>query len=116
MVDAAPNPEIREAIEELQQYLSDTLPPLVVADSIKLLLDYPVGLVASNIHAWTSGQYHRGGADLPISDYLFHAVRKIQLMGEFHLVPQQPFQKYLHTLKIAALNYCPPRDPHLLKQ
>ncbi len=116
MVDTAPNPEIREAIEELQQYLSDTLPPLVVADSIKLLLDYPVGLVASNIHAWTSGQYHRGGADLPISDYLFHAVKKIQLMGEFHLVPQEPFQKYLETLKIEVLNYCPEGDREFLKE
>jgi hypothetical protein len=116
MVDAVPNPEIREAIEELQQYLSDTLPPLVVADSIKLLLDYPVGLVASNIHAWTSGQYHRGGADLPISDYLFHAVKKIQLMGEFHLVPQEPFQKYLETLKIEVLNYCPEGDREFLKE
>src|SRR5712692_452385 len=116
MVDAVPNPEIREAIEELQQYLSDTLPPLVVADSIKLLLDYPVGLVASNIHAWTAGQYHRGGADLPVSDYLFHAVKKIQLMGEFHLVPQEPFQKYLETLKVEVLNYCPEGDREFLKE
>lgn len=116
MVDAPQNPEIREAIEELQQYLSDTLPPLVVADSIKLLLDYPVGLVASNIHAWTAGQYHRGGADLPVSDYLFHAVKKIQLMGEFHLVPQEPFQKYLETLKVEVLNYCPEGDREFLKE
>src|SRR6266700_722090 len=116
MVDAVPNPEIREAIEELQQYLSDTLPPLVVADSIKLLLDYPVGLVASHIHAWTSGQYHRGGADLPVSDYLFHAVKKIQLMGEFHMVPQEPIPKYLETLKVEVLNYCPEGDREFLKE
>jgi uncharacterized protein DUF4388 len=114
MVDAALNPEVREAIDELQMYLSDTLPPLVVADSIKLLLDYPVSLVASNIHAWTAAQY-RGGADVPVSDYLFHAVKKIQLMGEFHLVPQEPFQKYLANLKIEVLNYCPEGDREFLK-
>ena len=32
------NAELREAISELQLYFSDTLPPLVVADSIGLLL------------------------------------------------------------------------------
>src|ERR1700730_15576739 len=115
MVDAAQNPEVREAIDELQMYLSDTLPPLVVADSIKLLLDYPVALVARNIHAWTTAQY-RGGADVPVSDYLFHAVKKIQLMGAFHLAPQEPFEKYLEILKIEVLNYCPEGDREFLRE
>src|SRR6476659_5326138 len=92
------NPEVREALEELHQYLSDSLPPLVVADSIKVLLRYPPDLMASNIHAWTSSQY-RGGAEIPVSDYLFHAVKKIHLMGEFKLVPQGPFETFLTELK-----------------
>ncbi|HMF07951.1 MAG TPA: hypothetical protein VKJ00_02370, partial [Thermoanaerobaculia bacterium] len=114
MGDSEQNPQLREAIEELQQYLSDTLPPLVVADSIKLLLKYPPQIVASNIHAWTAAQYRRG-AEIPLSDYLFHAVKKIQLMGEFRLVPQEPFVKYLEGLKSHVLGYCPEGDREFLK-
>jgi uncharacterized protein DUF4388 len=116
MGDSEQNPQLREAIEELQQYLSDTLPPLVVADSMKLLLKYPPQIVASNIHAWTTAQYRRGaGADIPISDYLFHAVKKIQLMGEFRLVPREPFIAYLEGLKNQILGYCPEGDREFLK-
>ena len=30
------SPEVRDAVEELKLYLSDILPPLVVADAFKL--------------------------------------------------------------------------------
>ena len=46
------NPELQEAILELQQYLSDSLPPLVVADSIQLLLKYPPEAVLPTLRAW----------------------------------------------------------------
>jgi hypothetical protein len=109
------NAELREALEELQQYLSDSLPPLVVADSIKVLLRYSPDLMASSIHSWTATQY-RGGTEIPISDYLFHAVKKIQLMSEFHLVPAGPFDAYLEELKERVLVYCPEGDRDFLRQ
>ena len=150
------NAELREALEELQQYLSDSLPPLAdadwkaqadsgtispdnqpvfvssvtygrmvmvsltstsgqTADSIKTLLRYSPELMASNIHAWTASQY-RGGTEIPISDYLFHAVKKIQLMSEFKLVPQGPFEAYLEELKERVLIYCPDGDREFLRE
>lgn len=109
------NSEVREALEELQQYLSDSLPPLVVAESIQVLLRYSPELMATNIHQWTASQY-RGGTEVPISDYLFHAVKKIQLMGEFHLVPQGPFETYLEELKEQVLVFCPEGDREFLRK
>src|SRR6266545_7848293 len=38
MVPDPSSPEVREALEELQLYLSDILPPLVVADAFKVFL------------------------------------------------------------------------------
>ena len=35
MTAQPPNPELQEALLELQQYLSDSVPPLVVADSVR---------------------------------------------------------------------------------
>lgn len=107
--------EVREALEELQQYLSDYVPPLVVADSIQLLLRYSPELMAQNIHSWTAAQY-RGSTEIPVSDYLFHAVKKIHLMGEFKLVPQAPFEIYLQELKEKVLIYCPEGDRAFLRE
>jgi len=107
--------EVREALEELQQYLSDYVPPLVVADSIQLLLRYSPELMAQNIHSWTAAQY-RGSTEIPVSDYLFHAVKKIHLMGEFKLVPQAPFEIYLQELKERVLVYCPEGDRDFLRE
>src|SRR5262245_2886884 len=106
---AAENPEVREALEELDQYLSDILPPLVVADSVKLLLRYPPDLAASAIHSWTASQF-RGGAEITMSDYLYYAVRKVHLMGEFRLVPSQPFENFLETVKRHLVAYCPAEE------
>lgn len=114
MAEATPSPEVREALDELQQYLSDILPPLIVTDSIKLLLKHPPQLMASNIHAWTAAQY-RAGTEIPVSDYLFHAVKKIHLMGEFRLVPREPLRRYIEELKENVLAYCPEADQEFLR-
>jgi hypothetical protein len=47
MTAPSDNPELREALYELQQYLSDRLAPLMVADSLGLLLALPPQLVAA---------------------------------------------------------------------
>ena len=54
-----PNPELQEALVELQQYLSDAVAPLIVADSVQLLMKYPPDVVANAIRAWTGAQYRR---------------------------------------------------------
>jgi hypothetical protein len=109
------NAEVREALDELHQYLSDFVPPLVVADSFQLLLRYSPELMASNIHSWTVSQY-RGGTEIPVSDYLFHAVKKVHLMGEFKLVPQAPFETFLTELKEKVVAYCPEGDREFLRE
>ena len=93
-------PELQEAILELQQYLSDALPPLVVADSIQLLLKYPPEAVLPTLRAWTAAQYRggAGGAGLPVSDYLFHALKKIHMMASLKLLPGDKVTKYIDAL------------------
>jgi hypothetical protein len=93
-----PNPELQEALLELSQYLSDSVPPLVVADSIQVLMKYPPQAVLPTLRTWTAAQYRGSAASsVPISDYLFHAIKKIHMMGEFRLVPREPLDAYLAT-------------------
>ena len=115
MVEPTADPEVREALTELDLYLSDTVPPLVVAGSAELLLRYPPELVAAAIRSWTGAQYGKG-AGASVSDYLFHAVKKIHMLGEFRLVPRETLEGYLEGLKPLVLADCPEEDRGLLAE
>jgi hypothetical protein len=106
--------EVEEALFELQQYLSDRIAPLMVADSIELLTRCPVDVVVAQLDAWTSAQYLSGRAGVPVSDYLFHAVQKIHILGEFKLLPATVLDPYLDQVKQAVLGVCPVEDRELL--
>ena len=110
-----PNAEVQEALVELQQYLSDAVAPLIVCDSILLLMRYPPEVVANAIRAWTGAQYGRGsGGSLPISDYLYHTLKKIHMMAEFKLVAREPLEQYLAALRPLIVGLCPAEDRALL--
>ena len=47
---------VREALIELQRYLSDELAPMMVTDSVELLLKQSPALVANEIQAWVGNQ------------------------------------------------------------
>ena len=98
------DPDVREALFELQRYLSDTLAPLMVADSVSLLLDYPADLAANEIQAWTGAQF-RGAKPAPVSDYLYHAMEKLHAMGQYDLVPKEPLHRYLDELKPLVVEF-----------
>jgi hypothetical protein len=109
------SPEVREAVEELRLYLSDILPPLVVADAFKLLIRFPPNLMASRLREWISSQYRPGG-EISLSDYTFYAMRKVNVMGEFNLVPREPFDAFVETMKALVLEFCPEEERETLRK
>ena len=108
-------PEIREALAELAQYLSDALPPLMVAGSVDLLTRQPAALAAEEIRAWTAAQYQGRSAGLPVSDFLFHALKKIHLLVELKLVPPDRTLRFLGALLPILEAVCPEEDRELLR-
>ena len=108
------SPQVTEAVEELKLYLSDILPPLVVADAFKLLIQFPPDFVASRLREWISSQYRPGGG-IRLSDYTLYAMRKVNMMGEFHLVPREEFDAFLEALKGLVLDLCPPEEREELR-
>ncbi len=109
------DPDVREALSELQRYLSDSLAPLMVADSVSLLLDLPADLAANEIQVWTGAQF-RSAKPAPVSDYLYHAMEKLHVMGQYDLVPKEPLRRYLDELKPLVVELCPAVDRALLVQ
>ena len=59
--------EVRAAIDDLQAYLSDQVAPLLVADSLELLVAQPPELGAETLRSWVGGQVRGyGGAASPV--------------------------------------------------
>lgn len=114
-MDEAQNPELAAALFELHQYLSDRIAPLMFADSLELLMDCPPEVVAGEIGAWTAGQYTGVGQPIPVSDYLFHAFRKIHRLGELELVSGRVLDAFLKDLTETVLERCPEEDRDLLR-
>ncbi len=107
--------DVREALAELQRYLSDSIAPMMVAESAELLFDYPAELAAFEINAWTMAQYRGRMGAVPVSDYLFHAVDKIHQLGQYRLVPLDRLARYLEELVPVVVGQCPEEDRDLLQ-
>jgi vacuolar-type H+-ATPase subunit E/Vma4 len=106
---------VREALVEMQRYLSDQLAPMMVADSIDLLMRYPPELAAAEIEGWIGAQTKGPGSGIALSDYIFHAVKKIYLMSEFDLIDKKAMAKYIGGLCQHVLAFCPEEDRQLLR-
>ena len=115
MSDFNNDPRVVKALEELHQYLSDQLAPLMVVDTIEVLSETPAEIVGSAIFAWVGAQYRTGQA-IPASDYFFHAIKKLHMMKEYKLIPPEKFQPFLDRLKYVVLEYCPTEDREVLRK
>lgn len=104
------DPRLPDALEELDSYLADNLPPLLVADSVEVLLDFPPEMTAEVLRAWTASQFQARGGELPISDLFFHALKKLQLLEELHLLPEERFAAFLVEVAGRLVAACPPGD------
>jgi hypothetical protein len=113
-MDGNVDPRLTEAFEELDGYLADRLPPLLVTDSFELFLESDPALLGGALYDWAISQFRVRGGGEPLSDLLFHGLKKIQLLEEFHLVPPDKFVEYLRGVAGTLLQGCPPEDAERL--
>lgn len=109
------NAEIRTAVSEFHQYLSDRIAPLMFTDSAELLLRYPASALAVEIERWKVEQVTRA-PNVPAADFIFHAVKKVAVMGELDLVPMETLGAYLTDLSQEVLEFCPEADRDMLRR
>jgi uncharacterized protein DUF4388 len=109
----SPSPEeLQDAVQELHQYLSDQKAPLMVADSVELLLRYPPEFFAAQIHSWVASQK----LTAPVSDFLYHGAKKVAVMGDLDLLPKDALAALLKGMVTTLVGYCPEPDREILKQ
>jgi hypothetical protein len=104
--------ELQEAADDLHLYLSDQKPPLIVVDSISLLLEEAMPSVAGQIYAWVGNQ----NLTAPVSDYLFHAAKRIALFGDVDLIPRGVLAGYLRSLADGLVPLAPEAEREVLRQ
>jgi len=90
--------EQREALEQLQRYLSDTIAPMIFVDSMDTLLATPLENIAAQVVSWVAS-LHGTDSQLATADYLFHAAKKIHLLGELELIPREQSAGFLRGLR-----------------
>ncbi|HXT19306.1 MAG TPA: hypothetical protein VN923_01015, partial [Thermoanaerobaculia bacterium] len=115
MPEGALSGELREAVDELQAYLSDQLPPLLVLDSARVLLAHAPELGAEVVRAWVNGQLRAPGTHVTTVDFLFHAVKKFQLLARLKLVDPQALQSYLEGVIGVLVAQAPPVEQEALR-
>ena len=99
--------ELRSALEEIDQYLADRVPPLMVADSVAVFLEAPVEGAAAELQGWAERQ-QAVQPELPLVDLLFHALHKLSVIGEFHLVEGEKLLAFLRAVGAALAEACAP--------
>jgi tRNA A-37 threonylcarbamoyl transferase component Bud32 len=100
-------PELRAALEEIEMYLADRVPPLMVADSVEILTGAAESAAAAQILAWS--ERARGSQqDAPLVDLLYHALHKLSVIGELELVDNKKLLAFLNGTGAMLAAACPP--------
>jgi hypothetical protein len=100
--------DLLEAIIDLRSYLSDLTAPLLVTDAVATLFRHPPEVMAEGIDGWVSQQVRVHQVARPASDFLYHAARKLYLLGELELVPPKALNGFLTRLLPLLVERCPP--------
>lgn len=116
MSDTSQTAEFRGAVQELHRYLCDELAPMMVTDSILFLMEQPPQIVAPQIHAWVGEQYSRGDSKNSIADYIYHALKKLHILGEFRLIDEAALKEPLQNLAAELLGFCAAEERDKLRQ
>jgi hypothetical protein len=100
-------PNLRQAADELQRYLSDDIAPMMVVEYFEELVPHSPELTAKIIAQWIMSQ-HGGRADnVSTSDLIFHALKKLSMLSELELVRRDTMLHALHEVSKRLLQVCP---------
>jgi len=97
--------EVRDALDELSLYLEDKVPPLLVADSVRLLFAQPSRILAQHLVSWAATQ----GASTrdEFGETVCAALTRIVQLADLRLIPRFEMNAGLAKLKPVLLTMCP---------
>jgi hypothetical protein len=107
--------ELLAALEEVDQYLADIVPPLFVTDAVDALQGAPVEGTAAELWSWAQRQI-LAHPEYDIVNLLFYALDKLMAVGMLNLLPRDPLLNFLKQVGEALAQACPPPERERLRR
>jgi len=104
-MDRGERNEVREALDELDQYLADAVPPLLVADSVRLLMLSPARVLAQHLVSWATAAAKSDPGEL--GEPLTKALTRIYQLARLQLLPKKEMKVFLSEFGPILVNVCP---------
>ena len=100
-------PDIRQAAEELQRYLSDDIAPMMAVEYFEELVPHPPEITAKIIAHWIQSQHHAPSENVQTADLIYHALKKLSLLSELELVRRETMMRAIHNVSRLLVSVCP---------
>ena len=107
--------QLSAALQEIDQYLADVVPPLFVADAVDELQAAPVEGAAAELWGWAQKQIH-SHPEFDLVNLLFYALDKLMAVGMLNLLPRDPLLPFLKQVGEALAQACPPTERERLRR
>jgi len=99
--------EMRSALGEIEQYLADRVPPLMVTDSVEVFMGASVEAAAAELWGLRESLW-APQPELSSIDVLQHAFHKLSVIGELQLVDNARLLAFLRAAGALVAQACPP--------
>src|SRR5579864_6313957 len=91
----------------------DQIPPLTATDAVETMMHQPPQLLMKQVHAWAVEQSRFQQASM--SDFLFHALKKVHVFATLKLIERPAVEGYLNTVIPLAMEICPAEERELFR-
>jgi hypothetical protein len=104
---------VEAALFELQRYLQDEIPPNSAADALATLMAQPPEVMLQRVGEWSEA--HSRTESAPVCDLLLHAMKKVYITGELHILDREAVANYLDRATTVVLRMCPVEERDVLR-
>jgi hypothetical protein len=101
---------LKNALYEVDEYLDDRVPPLMVADSVVTVAGLPPVDAAMHVLGWARRQMSRVGEETTVAEVMFFALHKLAMVGELNLADKPRLISDLRSAGAYLVEACAPAD------
>jgi hypothetical protein len=106
---------LKASLQEIDQYLADILPPLIVRDAVEEFRRAQVEGSAAELWAWAH-RVMEGREEYDLVALLYHALQKLNRLAVLNLMPRDPLLDFLKKVGEALSQACEPEDRERLRR
>jgi len=104
---------LEAALNDLQRYLDDAIPPATAANALAALIAQPPAVMMQHVGNWAVQQSEIQST--PVSMLLLVALKKVYVAGQLRLLDPEAVANYLDRAMTLAIRMCPEADRDFLR-